>query len=179
MKKHLITIWNYLDPLYFSITHLDYVLDHRGQQTILRVRLTKYQGRKVILEDGTIIQRNDLMIKIHLHNVKLLKKIENYDNEVRRALFTYKSVKDSLPYLVDYIQGSGYSDQIKGLIGITSLHKGCRRLGFEMYPLENLCYKAFKRIAFYPIHLLSNNKVMSPPMYLMMSKKVLLNKYKS
>lgn len=169
-----------LDPIYFHFTRLNYVENKLGEKTIIRVRLTKYKGRKVTLSDGTVINKNDLLLKIHLHNVKLLKLIQGYNSDVRKGLAIYKVVLNSLPSLAGYMQTHGYTNQIKGLIGITTLHKGCKNLGFEVYPIQNRFYKRFKQFALFPIHLLSSNKLvrkMPSPMYLMMSKDGLLKKY--
>lgn len=146
----------------------------------MRVRLTKYKGRKITLEDGTVIQKNDVLLKIHLHNVKLLKETLKFDSDIRRALISYKIVEESLPSLARYIEVRGYTDRIKGLIGITTLHKGCRKLGFEVYPFRNPYYKWFKQVAFLPIHLLSGErfiKEIPTPMYLMRSKEDLMSHY--
>lgn len=124
----------------------------------MRVRLTKYKGRKVT-SDGTEINKNDLLLKIHWHNIKILGQIQDYDSEVRRALAIYKTVQESLPEISHYIQIKGYTNEIKGLIGITILHKGCKKLGFEIYPIHNRYHKLFKQVALLPIHLLSSNKI--------------------
>ncbi|MFD1851546.1 YkoP family protein [Oceanobacillus bengalensis] len=180
IKEICISIWSMIDPLYFRFSRLDYIENQFGERTIMRVRLTKYKGRKITLSDGTIINKNDLLLKIHLHNVNLLKTIHAYDSDVRRAIVTYKNVQEAMPYLADYIQNRGYTERIKGLVGITTLHKGCKRLGFEVHPFQNRYYKSFKKIALFPIHLLSCTKLgkeMPVPLYLLMSTGVLLGKY--
>ncbi|WP_052400857.1 YkoP family protein [Oceanobacillus jeddahense] len=180
-RKTGLFFWNVIDPIYFHFTRLDYVESKLGDRTIMRVRLTKYKGSKVTLSDGTEINKNDMLLKIHLHNIQILRQIQNNDSEVRRALTIYKNVQESLPEIVHYIQIRGYTNEIKGLIGITMLHKGCKKLGFEIYPIHNRYYKLFKQIALLPIYLLSCNKIkrkITSPMYLFMSKDKLLNKYK-
>lgn len=178
--KNSLHIWNIIDPIYFQFTRLDHVKNKTGKRTIMRVRLTRYKGRKITLSDGTVINKNDLLLKVHLHNIKLLKQIQDYNSEVRRALMIYKSVQESLPAISRYIKLKGYTNEIKGLIGITMLYKGCTKLGFEAHPIENRFYKLFKQVALLPIHLLASKKitkVIPKPMYLFMSKEVLLNKY--
>ncbi|WP_241558981.1 YkoP family protein [Oceanobacillus halophilus] len=180
IKENFLHIWDLIDPVYYHFSRLEYIENKRGERTIMRVRLTKYKGRDLRLKDGTEIHKNDLLIKIHLHNVKLLKQIHAYDNELRRALVTYKSVQDSMPSIVNYIQLMGYTNKIKGLIGITTLHKGCQKLGFEVYPIRNKYYKWFKQIALLPIYFLSCkkfNKEVPVPMYLLMSKDTLYKNY--
>lgn len=180
--KNSLFIWNIADPIYFQFTRLEHVKNKSGKRTIMRVRLTKYKGRKITLSDGTEINKNDLLLKVHLHNIKLLRQIQDYNSEVRRALMIYKSVQESLPAIVRHVKTKGYTDEIKGLIGITMLYKGCTKLGFETHPIQNPFYKLFKQVALLPIHLLASKKVtkvIPEPMYLFMSKDGLLNKYEN
>lgn len=98
-------------------------------------------------------------------------------------MILYKKIKASLPHLALYIQRHKNTQEIKGIIGITLLNKGCERLGFESYAISSRSYKWFKQLAFYPIYLLSTPKLIlkdekkTSPMYLFMSKECLLKKY--
>lgn len=178
IKQYCLSLWTIFDPLYFRLTRLHHIENKSGDKTIIRIRLTRYKGRKLILADGTVIDKNDLLLKIHLHNVKLLRQIQGL-SEMRKALILYRSVQESLPYISRYLQTHDYANHIKGLIGITMLYKGCRKLGFETFPIQNQYYKIFKQVAHSPIYLLSTNKAFNKeyptPMYLLMSKNRLLN----
>lgn len=182
IKQYCLSLWTLVDPIYFSFTRLHQIENIDGDKTMIRVRLTKYKGRKIILSDGTIINKNDLLLKIHLHNVKLLRQIQGY-SEVRKALITYKSVRESLPFISRYLEIHNHSKKIKGLIGITTLYKGCKKLGFEPFQIHNPYYKKFKQVAFSPIQFLSSNKRLNKeyptPIYLFMSKDRLFTKYKN
>lgn len=185
MKLYLISIWSIIDSIYYvftRLTHLDMMTDEKNN--IFRVRLTRYKGNSVILSDGTKIQKNDLLVKIHLHNVRLIKEIEHINSEVRRGSFIYKWVERSLPDLITFIDTNDKKDEIKGIIGITTLNKGSRRLGFDSFCISNPIYKWFKSITFLPICILSSTTPLltirkRQPKYLFMSKKMLIKKYGS
>ncbi|RBW68326.1 YkoP family protein [Bacillus taeanensis] len=185
MKDHLLTIWNILDPIYYMFTRLTYLdkgMD--GKNNIFRVRLTRYRGRNVTLFDGTQIKKNDLLVKIHLHNVRLIHEMKHIKGEIRKGRFICKCVESSLPGLVTYINSHEKNGEIKGIVGITSLTTGSRRLGFESFYIINPFYKWFKSIAHLPICLLSSVSSFSAikkqfPKYLFMSKEMLLQKYGS
>lgn len=180
IRQYCISGWDLFDPVYFYFTRLHHIKQKCGKKTIMRVRLTKYKGREVILSDGTVICKNDLLIKIHLHNVKLLSEIEQYKSDFKKTKIIYVKVKDSLPAVVEYIQLSYPNKEIKGLIGITTLYKGCKRLGFEPHPIMNPVYKKIKQIGLMPIYFLSKNQwnhQRPDPMYLFMSKNTLLSRY--
>ncbi|WP_102347503.1 YkoP family protein [Bacillus sp. Marseille-P3661] len=187
MRSLLIGVWNLLDPLYYRCTRLTYLNvlndDHKN---ILRVRLTRYKGKKVVLSDGTEIKKNDILVKIHLHNVRVLKEITPIVNELKRGKVIYQYVKSSLPDLISYIQRQPECDQIKGIIGITSLNRVANRLGFEIVDISNPIYKRFKWLSSLPIFLLSTPKLATfnnfkkhhAPCYLFMSKPKLFNMYR-
>ncbi|GIN19747.1 YkoP family protein [Siminovitchia fordii] len=181
MKQFCIAGWKVIDPIYFQFTRLHHIKKRCGKKTIMRVRLTRYKGRDITLSDGTVICKNDVLVKVHLHNVKLLSEIMQYKSDLRRGKVIYSKVKDALPGVVDFIHLCNEIKEIKGLIGITTLYRGCEKLGFEPHPIKSLLYKKFKQTALMPIYFLSSNnrrnKKLPEPMYLIMSKAILLQKY--
>ncbi|HEY4553198.1 MAG TPA: hypothetical protein VIG80_08390 [Bacillaceae bacterium] len=181
IRQYCLSLWMVFDPIYYFFTRLEHLKNAYGNKTVLRVRLTRYKGREMTLSDGTVIRRNDLLVKIHLHNVKLLRQIQRYDNELRRAKFIYKSVRDALPSIVQFINSQHARDEIRGVIGITMLHKGCGKLGFETRPISSSVYRHFKRSALLPIYYLSSSNKgwhkKPDPMYLLMSKESLKERY--
>lgn len=183
IKQFCILLWTIVDPLYFRFTRLEHIEKECSDKTVMRVRLTRYRGRKITLSDGTVINKNDILLKIHLHNVKLLRQIKGFDSEIRRAFMIYKMVEESLPLIARYIQLHEYVNDIKGLVGITMLNKGCKKLGFETFAMHNRYYKLFKKASLLPIYYLSSNRALyrekPSPMYLFMSKEHLYNKYEN
>lgn len=185
MRDYLLIAWNFFDPIYYNFTRLTYIRDEIPEQNILRVRLTRYKGREVILSDGTQINKNDILVKIHLHNVRLLNEMQHIKNDIKRGRFIYKNIRKSLPSLVSYIENHDRADEIKGIIGITMLDRGANRLGFEIVPLSNPFYKWFKWANLLPISILSATNPsfkyilkQSGPSYLFMSKATLSSMYK-
>lgn len=175
MKSYLLTIWNTLDPIYFNFTRLHHVADHERNQTIFRVRLTKYRGSSVVLEDGTTIHKQDLLLKIHLHNVRMIRELKNVKSEVQRALLLYHRIRDDLQCLSHYIAKHPRRHEIKAVIGITMLTKGTKRLGFETFAIQNGYYRRFKQLTCLLINFIADRSYGSPPAYLFMSMNRLLN----
>ncbi|MBP1969400.1 hypothetical protein J2Z83_001504 [Virgibacillus natechei] len=167
-----------IDPIYYTCSRLHYLPENEVANTLFRIRLTSYQGNEVRLHDGTIIHKNDLLIKIHLHNVRMLSELNRIESDMKKAVFIYHKVKRALPRLANYAIGHQKSSNIKGIIGITSLYKGANRLGFESFPIKNSYYRTYKRFTFFPIHYIANTS-QQDPVYLFMSKDALLNRYHS
>lgn len=181
MRSYLFSIWLWIDPIYYRLSRLTYL---REKENIFRVRLTRYKGEKVTLSCGATIDKNDLLVKIHLHNVRILKLLKNTESEIIRARQIYRMIERSLPGLAEYIAGHKQSQNIKGIIGITSLHRGAARLGFEPKKIESRWYRIFKQLALLPICLIAiddwSTKIIHKhvPEYLFMSKHTLYKRHR-
>lgn len=183
MKAFLLFVWNFFDPFYYSCTRLTYITGEGDN--IFRIRLTKYKGRSIILSDGTKINKNDMLVKIHLHNIRLLMESRGMKSELRKAKLIYRHVEQSLPGVETYIRDHFDSCNVKGIVGITSIYKGSERLGFEIIDIINPFYRWFKIISFFPIAVLAQDRTPirqilkeQRPNYLFMSIKQLRSKYR-
>lgn len=176
-----VSVWNIMDPFYFACTRLRYV-GQEGRSRIFRVRLTSYRGGSVTLSDGVAIHKGDTLLKIHLYNVHLIKSMITMRNDVARARYLYRMVEQSLPDLAAYVSNHPKFDEIKGLIGITGLNRGCGGLGFETVQIPNSFYKCLKYLSMLPIYFLSSHRPLrnlkkQVPAYLFLSKDTLMSRY--
>ncbi|MBX9973799.1 YkoP family protein [Cytobacillus firmus] len=183
-RNILLSIWVFLDPLYYPFTRLQHLTADPEKGGVFRVRLTKYKGNDIELSDGVIIRKNDHLLKIHLHNVRLLNEFNYMKNELLKGRAIYKRVKDSMPLLTAFILNHPEETKIKGVIGITLINKGFSTLGFECILPKNKLYCWFKKTFQLPIYFLSCSKISAAnikkhrTVYLLMSKENLINKYK-
>jgi hypothetical protein len=180
-RQCVLAVWGAFDPIYYACSRLEYAGTARnGCQPIFRVRVTRYKGREVVLSDGTKIRKNDLLLKIHLHNVRLIRELLRFKSEIKKGRYIFEQVKAGLPYVAHYVRHHEQFSEIKGIIGITALNKGCERLGFETFSIVNPFYKLFKTIAHVPMTMVAQLRFQPmgrPPKYLFMSKKKLLTLY--
>ncbi|MDQ0175468.1 hypothetical protein J2S08_001302 [Bacillus chungangensis] len=183
IRLSILSIWRVVDPIYYFMTRLQYVKTNDNKKAIFRVRLTKFKGNDVVLSDGTIIHKNDMLLKIHLHNVQLLKEMLKKEKHPLREIAIYKLVMSSMPFLAKYVKNHAEEQNIKGIVGITMINKGVKKLGFDSVFPKNPIYRWFKKISQLPIYMLSNSpfsifKISKyQPVYLLMSKEKLLDKY--
>lgn len=178
MKSFILLLWKLTDPIYYTFTRLHYT-----QNSVFRVRLTRYKGKPIMLSDGCRIARNDLLIKIHFHNVRIFKELFHVKNDLKKARLLYREVEHSLPSLASYIQSHRKQEEIKGVIGITMINRGYNRLGFEGSEISSRFYKWSKRLIQIPIYLLTTSSPSIKQLkklnlnYLFMSKDSLLARY--
>lgn len=93
------------------------------QKSVFRVRLTKYKGHHVVLSDGTHIRKNDVLVKIHLHNIKLIRELQSIESAVRKGIIIYQKVYQSMPLLLDYINNHKKARKSKESLGLQCLTK--------------------------------------------------------
>lgn len=183
IRLTIIWLWKLIDPIFYFFSRLHYIWEDNRKKSIFRVRVTKYKGKNIILSDGTRIDRNDLLLKIHLHNVRLLYEYLKVKNDLQRARLMYRSVFHSMPSLASYLQSHPQETNIKGIIGITTINKGVLPLGFETISPTNFLYRKLKKVGQLPIFLLTkssiNNFKNNKLNYLLMSKEMLYQKYGS
>jgi hypothetical protein len=178
----LIYLWDFLDPVYYHCTRLLH-LKLENKYSIFRVRKTKYRGPEIILSDGSSLKKNDIVIKIHLHNSRLLKQLVHIKSPVSRGRALIRIVGESMPCLAHHLDRHPESDSIKGVIGITMINKGYQILGFERHPLTHSGYILLKQLMQAPIYFLSQPKAKwedlkeSAPAYLVMTKQQLAARY--
>lgn len=151
----ILWVWKLFDPIFYYFSRLHYINDMNNNPSVFRVRLTKYKGKNFILADGTRIRKNDLLLKIHLHNVRLLTELIKIKNDIKRARLMYKLVRTSMPLLTSYLKNHPDEDKIKGIIGITTLNRGVQSLGFECYTPGSKWYRFIKKLGQLPIFFLS------------------------
>jgi hypothetical protein len=181
LRLTILWIWKLIDPLFYLSSRLHYIIDDQNNQSVFRVRITKYKGGNFTLADGTKINRNDCLLKIHLHNIRLLHEFKKIKNDLMRARLMYKLVLSSMPLLASYLKDHPEESNIKGIIGITTINKGIRSLGFECYPPSNRWYKYFKKLGQLPISLISSSSIKNfrtnSLNYLFLSKEKLYHLY--
>lgn len=174
--------WSVLDSLYYHMSTLEYV--DKPAQNIFRVKPLTYRGRALFLSDGNTFCKHDQVMKIHLHNCVLLKELMPIDNDIKRALYVYNRVEQSLPGLAQYVARHPLEAEIKGIIGITLLNRGVKKLGFEVHEIPNPWYLRLKQLYLKPMFILCHphpkdafrGKDLAPK-YLIMSKERLLKLY--
>ncbi|MBU9722614.1 MULTISPECIES: YkoP family protein [Bacillaceae] len=153
MRNYIIHAWSFVDPIYDKIRNFS-TIETEDNVSVFRVQLIRYRGENQLLSDGNLIEKGDYLVKIHLHNVKLLKYLQAF-HHTRKTIKLYQIVKKALPQLALFIKNHPLSKQIKAICGVTMLTKLVERLGFEVRPISNKIYRLSKCFSQFPIHYLS------------------------
>ncbi|RXT13803.1 hypothetical protein [Ammoniphilus sp. CFH 90114] len=177
----ILPLWGVIDYIYYQFNRLQLV--DRGQENIFRVRVTTYRGKPIYMDDGEVIQPGDLLLKIHLYNYQLMKQMCHLDSDIRRALYVYQAVEQSLPGLAQFVFSHPRANELKGVLGVTLLNRGIKKLGFSSFDIESDWYRTWKKTYMIPMYCichgqfkLSQTRKLEPK-YVIMSKERLFERY--
>ncbi len=138
----MLTLWGIWDKIYHCCRRLHYI---QREQNIFRYTILPYRGEKLETKNGYVIQKGDLVIRLHIHNYLLAKRSKGIHSDVQIGLALVREVKRSLPQLANVVKSHPKEREIKGIVGTTLLFKGSGQLGFSISPVPDIWYFRFKR----------------------------------
>lgn len=107
---------------------------------IICLELRRYYGRPITLGDGSQIKGGDGIIELHVNNAWFKKRRQlNLKTSSLPSLVLHSFVQD-LAFLAEQI-ANGMFDRVVALHGITLLHGGAKRLGFQVEELPDSLWK--------------------------------------
>lgn len=177
----VLPLWKFVDRIYYQCNRLQLI--DMDKENIFRVRLTTYKGYPLETSDGEMLLPGDKLLKIHLYNYHLMKEMAGIESDVRRALYVYERVEKSLPGLAAYLRQHLHEEQIKGIIGVSLLNRGVKKLGFDTFEIKSGWYRVWKESYLKPMYYLCHRQAAPyqknklAPTYLVMSKNRLYRSY--
>lgn len=114
---------------------------------VLRYRRTHHLGRRLTLEDGTVISRGDAVLELHFDNRRLLRMAADPD---WNPWETVARAEEDLRVLANLV--ADRTKSVSALHGVTLFASPGRRLGFELHPVPHTWTWSLQR--FYLISLL-------------------------
>jgi peptidoglycan-N-acetylglucosamine deacetylase len=149
-------------------------------------RICAYRGKPIALPGDEAIASGDKVIELHFNNALLAQLGAGSESTVRLAAKLIHDTKEILPIFAERIEKDSEFQGVKGIYGITMIHRGTQRLGFTVIELPPGLFRSFTRLyltfLLYVIHPAGKSRVkMSKeafvPKLLAFSTKDLLNKY--
>jgi hypothetical protein len=114
---------------------------------LLKLRITEYRGKHPItLSDGEEIKKGDQVAELHLDNYTLFRLGTDAKNAVQLATLLIRRTQTLLPELVKLLETDPEYANVKGLYGITIVHRGTKQLGFTVQDLPDGMFTALTRI---------------------------------
>ncbi|MBL0388980.1 polysaccharide deacetylase family protein [Tumebacillus sp. ITR2] len=146
-------VWLGWEHLFQRLFHVQTL---RSDRDLLFVRLCRYKGREAIeLDDGTVIQRGDQLMEIHLNNEQLLALHGQANSEMQLAKLLLKEMRRALRVVASHLNHPDH-EAVKALYGISLINRGIGPLGFRKISMSRglfaLATKWYLRVLLRVLH---------------------------
>lgn len=131
-KRLLVYLWLKWDALFCVLFGVKPV---NSEHPFLLYRVRPYKGRTICLSGGEQIASGDSVIELHFNNHMLVGMLKNCRSLVHLAVLIIRSVQQALPQVSAKIATDPDCIAVKGIYGITMIHRGADQLGFTLISL--------------------------------------------
>lgn len=183
-KRMLVSVWMLWEKCFLKLFH---VVPVDENNPLLKLRVREYTSNTPItLSDGEVIQKGDRVLELHFDNDTLFRMGANAKTSLHLAIQLIRSIEQLLPQLIRVIETNPEYRDIKGLYGVSMIHRGSRQLGFTVIDMPKGTFafmtQLYLRLLMYVIHpkgkdRLKTNTDKLVPKIIAMSKKELMNRY--
>ncbi|WP_442604167.1 polysaccharide deacetylase family protein [Paenibacillus sp. KN14-4R] len=152
-KKLLIQSWFVWEKVWHTVFQFKAV--DQGK-SIFHYRVTTYSGDTIYFEEGGHIRSGDQVVEIHFDNHMLYDLALHSRSNMHLAVQMVHKIQAGLPELMDRIYNDIECKYVKGLYGITMIHRGSRKLGFKVHDLPKGLFasitKRYLKLLLYVLH---------------------------
>lgn len=182
-KALLIYLWLKWEKLFQKLFRVDHIDD---EVKLLALRVTKYHGKPIKLNDGATIYNGDKVAELHLNNLMLYEISTKVRTPIQLAVMLIHYVDRDMPKLTKFIQEQPAYRNVKGLYGVSIINRGTKKFGFTVQELpQGIFYffsRIYLRILLYILHpegrkRLNTKKELLVPKTIAISKKELLKRF--
>lgn len=183
LKRLVVSLWLLWEKAFHVLFRLETVSPN---DPMLHFRARPYQGKTVVMDDGSRLEKGDQVLELHFDNKKLFHIGSRSRSEMQLAIQMIRAVQKDLPTLANMvIERPEYKD-VKGLYGVTMISRGPEQFGFHVQDLPSGLFasstRIYLKILLSVIHpkgqsRLKQGSQMLEPKLLMMPVDVLIERY--
>ena len=123
----------------------------------LKIRIRPYHGKQVLhLDDGQTIKHGDAIIELHLNNELLYKLGLTARSTTQLSVQMIRSMQHLMPKISEKMKYDPSFQQVKGIYGVSIIHRGTQRFGFSIVDLPRglltSMTRAYLRFLMYAVH---------------------------
>ncbi|NRD79577.1 hypothetical protein HPT25_19640 [Bacillus sp. BRMEA1] len=131
-KKLLITFWIKWEKVIYKFFQIQPIDEN---QPFLNARVRTYFGKTILLSDGEVIKRGDQVLELHLNNDMLFKMGMHARSPMQLAIQMIRITEQLLPKTLQFILNHPKYEKIKGVYGVSMIHRGSTQFGFTVVDL--------------------------------------------
>jgi hypothetical protein len=132
-------VWRTVDKWFRALARVRPL--NGDERHLFRIAQHRYLGRTVTL-DGVQVRPFDPVIEIHMNNEVLEELLREEPSIVSLAVRLIREANRSFPALADCVAGEAYR-KAKVIYGITFIHRGVERFGFQTYAVKSRALHCF------------------------------------
>lgn len=125
-------LWRWYDASYRWFHGVEDLPSEEG--SVLRVSVERYRGRRVVLSDGTVIVRGDVVGTIHFHNKVVAAIHDRTTDPARAGILMRRAFERAMGTLAHLSESDPRYRPVKAFRATTILHQGGKRFGFDILP---------------------------------------------
>ncbi|MFS0836614.1 polysaccharide deacetylase family protein [Paenibacillus sp. 1P03SA] len=111
------------------------------EHRFLHYRIRTYHGQELVLDDGEIIRPGDKVAELHLDNEWLRQAGAQSSSMMKLAVQMIRAMGHSMPRLAHRLLADPALADLKGVYGISMIHRGTKQFGFTVLPLHNRLWR--------------------------------------
>ncbi len=139
MSKFRLALWRAFEYMFARISGVHPV--SQAEEMLFLVAKRTYFSQPFTVQ-GISVHRGDKVIELHINNELVMKVLQEESSLVAATVKLLIIAKHSLPALAAYLSADTFVDR-QVLYGITFIHRGISRLGFETLPMPDGWFRRF------------------------------------
>lgn len=143
-KKAIVSLWLLWEKLFHVVFRLKTV--GNAEDAAFHYRVIRYTGEDVEFAEGGRVVKGDRVAELHFDNKKLSSIAATSKSPVATGIRMLREVEQALPLLANQLAADSEANDIKAVYGITMIHRGADRLGFEIFQLPEGLFAKSTRI---------------------------------
>lgn len=183
-KRLLVFVWMLWEKCFLWLFHVEAVDENNP---LLKLRVTEYhRNETLILSDGEEIRKGDRVLELHLDNDTLFRLGADARTSFHLAIQLIRGIEQLLPKVMNLILTKPQYKDVKGLYGISIIHRGTKQLGFTVVDLPEGIFtcvtRQYLRLLMLVVHPHGKERLKTKtdqlePKIIAMSRKELMTRY--
>jgi peptidoglycan/xylan/chitin deacetylase (PgdA/CDA1 family) len=152
LKSIFVYIWEIWERIYFRLAH---IIELEDSESILHFSINTYRGKPLILKDGTLLERGDKFIELHLLNRKISDILGRHNSLMGASKEIERRLIFSIGKILEYIERNDI--RVKAMHGVTVLYRLAEKKNFDIFDFNPFSrffiniYEKFLLVVYHPL----------------------------
>lgn len=133
-KRLLVGLWLIWEQVFQFLFRLRTL---SPSEPFLHYRLRKYQGQPIRMDDGSMLNKGDKVIELHIDNRELFELGMHSRSSAQLAIRMIRRMEKDMPALADVIAHDEELLEAKALYGVSMINRGPEKFGFTVLDMPD------------------------------------------